>query len=129
MMDPRYCLGELDKFIRGTVGPRNEVCTNHSARYIGMMQELPPTPRPPKKRPAVNKGILFAAVCITTPAVKTIVDVRIPHFLPNLSVCKVRSFQFKDQLENAPAMGAERREPKNVPTRRMDTMSLSSDDD
>jgi hypothetical protein len=35
------------------------------------MAEIRPTPRPAKKRPARNNGMLVATVCRTTPRLKT----------------------------------------------------------
>jgi hypothetical protein len=36
-----------------------------------LIAEMRPTPKPAKKRPAMNRGILVDAVCKTTPKLKT----------------------------------------------------------
>jgi hypothetical protein len=72
--------------------------------------EIRPTPKPAKKRPAVNRGSAVAAVCRMTPKTKTMVDVIRPHRRPRRS-----------------PKGAAVSAPKNVPAERMDTTCADCD--
>lgn len=63
-----------------------------------------PTPRPAKKRPAINIGSLFAAVWRMTPKLNTQHAVIRDHLLPILS-----------------AKGAALRAPTKVPAERIET--------
>lgn len=72
--------------------------------------EIRPTPRPAKKRPARNRGTPVAAVCSTTPKIKTKEDTISANRRPIVS----------------PSAGLER-DPKKVPAERMDTMAEDSD--
>ena len=65
-----------------------------------------PTPRPAKKRPAMNTGIAVDAVCTMTPNVK----------IPVLKIMAQRR-------PSISANGAEKRAPKKVPADRIETIS------
>jgi len=69
------------------------------------MAEIKPTPKPAKNRPATNRGIAVAAVCKTTPKMKTSVEAIRPNRRPKIS-----------------ATGAALRAPKNVPADRIETI-------
>ena len=77
--------------------------------YIGIMALIRPTPRPAKKRPAMNIGRAVETVCKMTPRLNTKAeDENSPHRRPRIS-----------------AEGAASRAPKKVPAERIETISES----